>query len=328
MNRPPLVANSKRIIGLVIAVVACALLLATGRATAATTWQASVGADTPDHAIQANAFLPRDITVDVGDTVTWTLRSGEIHTLTFLSGAPRPPLIIPSGPGIAFNPVAVAPAGGPTYDGTTFTNSGLLAVPGQAFSLTFTAPGDFDFVCLVHATMTGVMHVAPAGTPYPHNQAFYDRQATPEAARIIATGRALAGQARADVGGGNGVVAGTGQLFDTHSVADLRFYPDRKVAHVGDTVTWTNDDPETPHTVTFGTEPPGGLLGAFAPAGTDGPGHGTISSPSQSVNSGFIGADLPFGTQFRATFTMPGVYAYFCALHDDLGMTGEVVVLP
>jgi plastocyanin len=220
------------------------------------------------------------------------------------------------------------PAGGPNYDGTTFTNSGLLAVPDQTFSLNFTSTGDFSFECLVHANMSGVMHVRPAGTPYPHTQAFYNSQAKTDAARLIARGRELAGMARDGVEDTHGVVAGTGQLFATSSVADLRFYPNRKVIHLGQTATWTNQDPETPHTVTFGTELPGGPLGAFLPAGTDGPDHGTIDSTSQSVHSGFIGAGLPFGTQCAATFTKPGVYSYFCSLHDDAGMTGQIVVLP
>ena len=33
-------------------------------------------------------------------------------------------------------------------------------------------------------------------------------------------------------------------------------------------------------------------------------------------------------TRFRVTFIRPGVYHYVCALHDDLGMVGEIIVLP
>jgi len=39
---------------------------------------------------------------------------------------------------------------------------------------------------------------------------------------------------------------------------------------------------------------------------------------------------LPAGpvTRFRVTFMNPGVYPYICAFHDDLGMKGEVIVVP
>jgi len=67
---------------------------------------------------------------------------------------------------------------------------------------------------------------------------------------------------------------------------------------------------------------------ASSPSGLDGPGHATIGSPNTSVNSGFTGAAFPFGTTFAATFTAPGTYHYICALHDDLGMKGTIVVLP
>jgi len=33
-------------------------------------------------------------------------------------------------------------------------------------------------------------------------------------------------------------------------------------------------------------------------------------------------------TRFRVTFKQPGVYKYICALHDNLGMVGTVVVEP
>jgi plastocyanin len=56
------------------------------------------------------------------------------------------------------------------------------------------------------------------------------------------------------------------------------------------------------------------------------------------VHSGFIISapqergglpQAPLGkTRFRVTFTSAGVYPYICALHDDLGMKGRIVVLP
>ena len=83
--------------------------------------------------------------------------------------------------------------------------------------------------------------------------------------------------------------------------------------------------PEPPPTVLIGVAPdPDGAL------------HGTLVSTADPLNSGFIAAaaqdqtlQTPLGiTRVRVTFTSPGTYEYFCALHDELGMKGEVVVGP
>ena len=109
--------------------------------------------------------------------------------------------------------------------------------------------------------------------------------------------------------------------------------------HVGDTVDWGNEDPVTPHTITFGEEP----ANPQPPSGNvtvdpDGARHAIINSKADNVHSGFIVAapqerlGLPQGplgvTRFRVTFTHAGVYPYICALHDELGMKGKVIVLP
>jgi plastocyanin len=302
------------------------LALVPTSASAAQTWKVAVGAQTPDKGVQANAFFNNDITVDVGDTVVWSSSVGEIHTVTFLSGGPRPDLII-SGPGgqLQVNPDVLLPAGGPSYDGAGYINSGVVPEPGlgkNPFGLTFTQTGTFSYVCLVHPEMTGTVHVAPANTPYPTTQADYDRQSQVLRAQVLGQGRTLDGQARATAAqaGPTNVTLGIGD--DLGSLAVMRMTPEQRVVHVGDTVTWTNHDPETPHTVTFGTEPAGGLLAAFAPSGST-----TLSAPGQSVNSGFIGAGLPFGTQFQVTFTGAGTYSYICALHDDMGMKGTIIVV-
>ena len=70
----------------------------------------------------------------------------------------------------------------------------------------------------------------------------------------------------------------------------------------------------------------------------DGARHAFISSPSDAVHSGFITQPpqdrigLPqaplSATRFRVTFTQPGAYQYKCVLHDELGMVGEIIVLP
>ena len=171
-----------RFIAPLIGVVLSAMLVLPGTTLAATPappWQVGVGAQSPDKARQANFFFNRNITIDVGDTVLWTDHADEIHTVTFLApGQTRAdvPLFTPAGNGIAPNPVALGPAGGPSFDGSAYTNSGLLAAVGQQYSLTFSKAGDFAYICLVHSTMSGVIHVQPQGTPYPKTQAQYDTQ--------------------------------------------------------------------------------------------------------------------------------------------------------
>jgi plastocyanin len=290
-------------------------------------WQAAAGTSTRDEAVQVNAFLPKNLTVDVGDSINWTVKSGEFHTITFPSGTEPPPFIVPINGVPQINPAAAAPSGGPTYDGSAFANSGLL-FGGQQFSLGFTKAGTYSFLCLIHAGMAGTVHVQDAGASYPASQATWNTASRVAANRFEATGRALQARSLAGARSSGTVAAGAGAAIPgAGSVAVMRFLPSRIVVHAGQSVTWVNNDPETPHTVTFGEEPGGGPLGSFFPGGLDGPGHATISSTSQSVNSGFTGA--PFlGTTFSATFTAPGTYHFICALHDDLGMTGDVVVLP
>ncbi len=71
---------------------------------------------------------------------------------------------------------------------------------------------------------------------------------------------------------------------------------------------------------------------------SDGARHATINSVSDSVHSGTIAAapqdrtglaqSPPSVTRFRVTFTSPGIYPYICAFHDNLGMKGQIIVLP
>jgi plastocyanin len=69
---------------------------------------------------------------------------------------------------------------------------------------------------------------------------------------------------------------------------------------------------------------------------SDGALHAIISSPADSANSGLLYPSsedrrnipqAPLGvTRFRVTFKSPGTYNYICALHDNLGMKGTVIV--
>jgi amicyanin len=85
-------------------------------------------------AIAEFAFAPAELTITVGDTVTWTNRDPVMHTATSVNGA---------------------------FD------SGELE-QGDSYSLTFTAAGTYDYLCTPHPSMTGrIVVVAGAATPSP-----------------------------------------------------------------------------------------------------------------------------------------------------------------
>jgi len=81
------------------------------------------------------AFAPGDVTVNVGDTVTWTNADpGMVHTVTSTSGA---------------------------FDSGDMDE-------GESYSVTFTAPGTYAYLCTPHPFMTGtVTVVAAAVAPAP-----------------------------------------------------------------------------------------------------------------------------------------------------------------
>src|SRR5204863_9437579 len=71
-------------------------------ASAATAYTIMAGGESSDLGAQVNVFAPSTVTVSIGDTVTWKLNSTEFHTVTFLSGAPRPDFVEISTKGPAF----------------------------------------------------------------------------------------------------------------------------------------------------------------------------------------------------------------------------------
>jgi plastocyanin len=226
----------------------------------------------------------------------------------------------------------------------------------------FPKAGNFKVVCLVHESMTGTIHVLDPSAALPYTQQVYDQQAVAQTQALLSDtdmqdnqgnqgdeneGNAHKGHAR-DIGakspsGHNSVTVGMGEIVATggghQTLSIMRFFSEQIVIHVGETVEWTNKDPITPHTITFGKEPDDVTTpSANVKIDADGALHATISSKSDAVNSGLIMAEgheriavptSPLGiTRFRITFTKAATYPYICGLHDDLGMKGTIVVLP
>jgi len=337
-----------------------------------TSWHATLGAQSKDKALQALAFLPNEMWIHVGDSITWTSQADDIHTVTFLimNANPamnqiRPPFTF----GCAqFPPPPPPPPPTPIYlpSGVSFDGSKCVSSPpfvsGQpAFKVMFTKAGNYKVVCLVHESMTGTIHVLDPGAALPYTQQFYDQQAAAETQALLSDadlpgdhenegdqneGNSHKAHAR-DTGakspsGHNSVTVGTGEIVATggghQTLSIMRFFSEQIVIHAGETVEWANKDPVTPHTITFGTEPADPTVPSGVSVDADGALHAKISSKSDNVNSGLIVAEgheriavptSPLGiTRLRITFTKAGTYPYICALHDDLGMKGTIIVLP
>jgi plastocyanin len=294
-------------------------------------WNATIGAQSADLGRQGLAFLPNEMWIHAGESITWSMAANEAHTVTFLTNGQTRPSFTLGCPGFSSDPAS--------FDGTTCATSNLL-FNGDKFRVVFPVAGNFKLVCLVHSDMTGTIHVLDASRPLPHDQAFYDRVAQSETKDLLddQDNSALKHHHSANtVTLGHGEIAATGGGSDSLSV--MRFTDPDITVHAGETIEWTNEDPSTAHTVTFGPEP----QDLFDPSSNvtidaDGARHGVLKSPSDSVHSGFIEAapqdrtglpQAPSGvTRFRVTFNEPGIYPYICSLHDVLGMKGTVFVLP
>jgi plastocyanin len=92
----------------------------------------TVQAADQDVAISGFTFSPGTVTVNVGDTVTWTNSDAQAHTAT---------------------------------SGSAW-NTGDIA-GGASASITFQTAGTFDYICAIHPTMTGTVVVRGASGTAP-----------------------------------------------------------------------------------------------------------------------------------------------------------------
>src|SRR5262245_14868547 len=326
------------------------LVLPTG--AQATEWRAFAGVQSADKGDQILAFLPNELWVHTGDSITWRFLTDEIHTVSFLTPGQIRPTYVVGCAGTGTTP------DGSSFAGATCVNSGTRVI-GQSYTVSFPVAGNYRLVCLVHANMTGTIHVLNPSEILPHDQAYYDGEAMKEARELLADGARLQARGVAasvrhsddddthqhDAGGGaEAVTAGISEVVSTtgggsHSVTVMRFMRETVVVHVGETVEWTNFGPVVQHTVTFGTEPADPAPpSAGVTVDPDGARHAFVNSPNDNVHSGYLTPERqerPGLTQqpsaqirFRVTFTQPGTFPYICTLHDELGMVGQVIVLP
>lgn len=98
-------------------------------------------------------------------------------------------------------------------------------------------------------------------------------------------------------------------MMGTPGGARVWFRPIGLLIEVGQTVRWTNRDPGNSHTAT-----------AY---------HPSLYKKAQRIPDGAKPWDSGFllpKESFSLTFTVPGVYDYYCLPHEHAGMVGRIIV--
>lgn len=135
-------------------------------------------------------FKPETLTIKAGDTVRWSMLDvHEVHPLFFgpLAQEPPNPFSPPSGGNVISSPSKLV-VSGPQF-------------PGSTFDLTFTGPGTYKYICMLHdeAGMVGTVVVTSEGLPPTGSSSIW----------LVVLGAAL-------VGLGALTVAGTRRWSHTH----------------------------------------------------------------------------------------------------------------
>jgi plastocyanin len=300
------------------AALAALLVLSTGPVNAQSrTLNVRVGGGSDGNWV--NLFLPANITVATGDTLSFRVESGEPHSITFVLGAP------PEG-GLPVTPSPVTvPDDGPVVNSDLIFGGNPENPP--TFDVTFSQAGAYDYFCFIHPFMTGTVTVldpGDAGSAGIDNQASLDARgaAAENSARI--EGEANDAAIRARIPGPVAKPGGTREHSvilggETRDTQQNIMYPERITVRPGDTVRFVNET-VVPHSATIGTMPLGDPFAAPPTANVD-PANGV-------VHTGLIAAEgqPPALTPVSAVvqFSRAGTYPYACLLHPE--MIGEVVV--
>lgn len=147
-------------------------------------WTVQAGVQAAD-GVFAAAFLPNSITIDAGDSVSFSGVGQSIYLPPV--GKLMPPPWTSS----------LHAFGGDVYDGSHAVASGVLTtVP---YRLTFVKPGTYVYFDPVHPGMEGVVIVQAAGSPYPFDASSYNSVAAHEAEVDLAAGEQALAKVRAKV---------------------------------------------------------------------------------------------------------------------------------
>src|SRR5260370_12037543 len=230
-----------RISAIVFGLLTCANLISSS-GVAHAQWQNTAGAQSKDKGTQALAFLPNEIWVHAGDSVTWPCATDEPHSVMFLKPGQTRLTIQVGCPGDAPN--------GLNFDGSSCVNSGRITTKGQTYTVTFSTPGNYRLVCLIHVNMTGIVHVLDLSVPLPHDQDFYEDQAANQRHNLLSDVESPRGSGEETTKDddsqsanahthSNEVVTGAGELVSTaggiQSASRMRFMQHTITIHAGET---------------------------------------------------------------------------------------------
>jgi len=328
--------------------------LGTHPALAAQTWNVQVGADipiapgTPGGPVSGNWYFPNVVTVNAGDTVSWTFPSANPHGVTFDNGhTPKvADMINPLPDGSLDLTGTLLPVPGPTppsvFDPAAQLSSGVPTDPPDQrhpFTMTFNTPGVWTYECPIHgAQMWGQIIVQPTGSALSETP---DKESARGQADLAAAAASLQGPPPEPVpplalSSGSSLVAVTVGAQISRGVSVLQFLPGDITVHSGDTVAFTGADPSEIHTVTFtsGAEPPPFLDVRPQPAGPPqivfpamvaNPVGGQVYDGTGYLNSGILFPGQTFAVTINAP---PGTYQYVCLLHGGApqNMRGTITV--
>jgi plastocyanin len=313
-----------------------------------------------DDTVGANvmAFFPETLRIHVGDTVHWQRNGNEIHTVTFLAGMDLPPFNVPAPDGLPSpqmrNPLISFPVAPPhgQYDGTTFATSGIFGPDPdifqgvESFDLTFTRPGTYNYVCVVHGAIMSAQIIVVDR----HQHVPSPRQVDREARRSIA--QALAQVPQAIQLGEDEVPPPTQNDDGTttyHVVVGYalrqlymqRFFPEELTVQPGDTVEWIFSMHDLAnHTITFlnGEEAPDDLIvwpreeepplllvnpELIFPENADQP-----LTRDGVYSSGILRPADPPPSFALSIGDISGEESYRCLLHDSVGMLATLHIVP
>jgi plastocyanin len=225
-------------------------------------------------------YDPDPLTVNKGDGVSWINKDNAPHTVTSKTEG-------------KFDSKAINPGA------SWILNTAKLDA------------GDYDYYCIFHPHMTGLLKVSGSAAPAGGSQqnatgganatgSTPGNQSSPAAGNESSAGASNATAGSNSSGGG---ATTTVSIVVGASVATNNefFKPATVETSVGSMVTWKNDD-STLHTVTSGTVNSG------------------KPTPDKKFDSGF----LKSGDSFPFVFDTAGEYPYYCSIHP--WMTGKVTV--